>query len=156
MRFQILLIMIVAILTVTGCNERMNRGTATGFNPQLASDLGADDYGMRRYVVAFLYRGENRNRSQEEAEKLQRAHLDNINRLAQNGLLVVAGPFLDQGELRGIYIFKVETVDEAQKLTETDPAVKAGSLRMELHPWYGSAALLKVNEIHNQIAKTAI
>jgi hypothetical protein len=60
---------------------------------------------------------------------------------------------MDKGELRGIYIFNVETVEAARKLTETDPAVKAGRLEMELHPWYGSAALMEVNETHNKIQK---
>jgi hypothetical protein len=50
----------------------------------------------------------------------------------------------------------VESVDEARKLTATDPAIQAGSLRMELHPWYGPAALKKVNEIHTKIAKLKI
>jgi hypothetical protein len=60
---------------------------------------------------------------------------------------------LDNTELRGIYVFNVKSIEEAQKLCETDPAIKAGSLEMELHPWYGSAALLKVTEIHAKLAK---
>jgi uncharacterized protein YciI len=63
----------------------------------------------------------------------------------------VAGPFLDGGDIRGIYIFDVKTVEEAQALTETDPAIKAGRLTMELHPWYGPAALMKVKEISDQL-----
>ncbi|GGQ07080.1 YciI family protein [Shewanella litoralis] len=66
----------------------------------------------------------------------------------------MAGPFLTDGELRGIYIFDVETIEQAQQLTATDPAIKAGSLVMELVPWYGSAALMEVNAIHNTLAKT--
>jgi uncharacterized protein len=115
----------------------------------LAEELGADDYGMRQYVMAFLKAGPNRSQSQEEAMKLQKAHLDNITRMANEGTLVLAGPFLDDGDIRGIYIFNVKTIEEARALTETDPAIQAGRLAMELHPWYGSAALMKVNEIHN-------
>ncbi len=117
----------------------------------LARELGADDYGMRQYVMAFLKAGPNRSQSQEEAMKLQKAHLDNITRMANEGMLVLAGPFLDDGEIRGIYIFDVKTIEEARALTETDPAIQAGRLVMELHPWYGSAALMKVNEIHNRL-----
>ncbi len=54
---------------------------------------------------------------------------------------------------RGIYIFNVSTVDSARALTESDPAVKAGRLAMELHPWYGSAALMEVTRIHNTLQK---
>lgn len=117
----------------------------------LAIELGADEYGMKQYVMAFLKKGPNRDRSPAEAAELQKAHLENITRLAKEKKLILAGPFMDEGNIRGIYIFNVTSVEEAQKLTETDPAVKAGSLVMELHPWYGSAALMKVNEIHEQL-----
>lgn len=123
------------------------------YNKALADSLKADEYGMKKYVIAFLKRGPNRGQDSATAAQLQRAHMDNIQRLAKEGKLVVAGPFLDNGDLRGIYIFDVTTLEEAQKLTETDPAIKAGRLQMELHLWYGSAALMKTNEIHNQIAK---
>ncbi len=115
----------------------------------LAKTLGADEYGMKSYVMAFLKAGPNRSQSQAEAAQLQKAHLNNITRLANEGTLVLAGPFLDEGDVRGIYIFNVQTVEEAKALTESDPAIQAGRLVMELHPWYGSAALMKVNEIHN-------
>ena len=123
----------------------------TTYDAALAKKLKADEYGMRTYVMAFLKAGPNRDRSTEEARKLQRAHLDNINRLAAEGKLVLAGPFADDGPIRGIYIFDVPTVAEAEALTKTDPAIQAGSLAMELHPWYGSAALMMVNEVHGRI-----
>ncbi|MCB0472560.1 MAG: hypothetical protein KDC69_07840 [Flavobacteriaceae bacterium] len=126
------------------------------YDEKLAKELGADDYGMKKYVIAFLKKGPNRDRTPEESAKLQRGHLDNIVRMANEGLLVLAGPFLDNGELRGIYVFNVETVEEAKKLTETDPAIQAGSLVMELHPWYGTAALPMLKEYYDKIAKTKI
>ena len=124
------------------------------YDAALAQKLRADDYGMKTYVVALLKAGPNRDRSADDAQKLQRAHMDNINRLAADGKLVIAGPFADNGPLRGIYIFDVATVAEAEALTRSDPAIQAGSLVMELHPWYGSAALMMVNGIHRQIEKT--
>jgi uncharacterized protein YciI len=133
----------------------MNTAEET-FNEALAKSVGADEYGMKQYVVAFLRSGPNRDRTPEEAAALQRAHLDNIKRMAEEGQLVVVGPFLDNGELRGIYIFNVETVEEAEALTRTDPAIEQGQLVMELKPWYGSAALTQVNEIHRTIAAKPI
>jgi uncharacterized protein YciI len=127
-----------------------------GYDSVLAGSLGADEYGMKQYVMAFLKAGPNRDQDDSTARELQAAHMANINRMAEEGKLVVAGPFLDNGELRGIYIFNVKTVEEAQALTETDPAIQAGRLVMELHPWYGSAALMQVNEAHNKLAKTPI
>jgi len=126
------------------------------FDSLRATKAGADEYGMKQYVMAFLKRGPNRDRTKEESDKLQRAHLDNIGRLAAEGKLVLAGPFISEGDLRGIYIFDVKTEAEAKELVGTDPAIKAGSLVMELIPWYGSAALMEVGEIHKRIAKVKI
>ena len=72
------------------------------------------------------------------------------------GKLIVAGPFLDQAEVRGIFIFNVETVDEARKLTETDPAVQRGALQFALRPWYGSAALMDVSRVHKTLEKKSV
>ncbi|WP_306643613.1 YciI family protein [Sanyastnella coralliicola] len=127
-----------------------------GYDSLLAARLGADDYGMHQYVMAFLKAGPNRDGTEEERAELQRAHMENIGRLADEGKLVLAGPFLDDGELRGIYIFDVQSIEEAEALTATDPAIQSGSLVMELHPWYGSAAVMQINEIHQQIAKINI
>ncbi len=128
----------------------------SGHDPELAQRLGADEHGMHRYVIAFLKAGPNRGQSAEEGKQLMQAHLANIVRLAEAGSLVVAGPFLDEGPLRGIYIFKVATVEEARALTATDPAIQAGRLEMELHPWYGSAALQEVNGLHKRLQKKSI
>ena len=128
----------------------------TTFHSIKAAEYGADDYGMKSYVMAFLKKGPNRDLDSTEADKLQRAHLDNISEMAEAGKLVLAGPFFDDGDLRGIYIFDVETIEEAQLLTESDPAIKAGSLVMELKQWYGSAALLGVGKTHTTIAKKEI
>lgn len=136
--------------------EEANRPVGTGYDSLLAQQLGADDYGMKAYVMAFLYRGDAKGLDSLQRAELQRAHLDNITRMAEKGELVLAGPFMDGQALRGIYIFDVRTVEEAEALTNTDPAIQAGTLRMELRPWYGSAALMKVNELHKQVAKIDI
>ncbi|HHC79611.1 MAG TPA: hypothetical protein ENK46_07005 [Flavobacteriia bacterium] len=138
-------------IAVTGYTQTQ---TTADFDEVLAKELGADTYGMRTYVMAFLKAGPHRTDNKEAAAKLQKAHLQNIKRLANEGKLALAGPFLDNGDLRGIYIFNVASIEEAEALTKTDPAVKAGSLIMELHLWYGSAALGLVNKYHDKIAKT--
>jgi uncharacterized protein YciI len=123
------------------------------YDQELAESLGADDYGMRQYVMAYLKAGPNRDRSPEEAADLQAAHMANIGRMAEEGKLALAGPFLDNGEVRGIYIFATDSIEEAREWTASDPAIKAGSLEMELHPWYGSAALMQVNETHDKLSR---
>lgn len=124
------------------------------FDSIKAQQYGADEYGMKQYVIAFLKKGPKRDLDSTSAYDLQMAHMENIGNMAEAGQLVLAGPFMDDGDLRGIYVFNVKTVEEAQALTETDPAIKAGSLVMELLPWYGSAALMGINDEHKRVAKT--
>ena len=126
-----------------------------GYDSLYAAELGADEWGMKVYTMAFLKSGPNEDLDSAESAALQRAHLDNINKMAEEGKLVLAGPFDHDGELRGIYIFDA-TLEEAEELTNSAPAVQAGSLVMELIPWYGSAAIMEVNAIHQKIAKTNI
>ncbi len=126
------------------------------YDPQLAQKLGADQYGMKVYVMAFLKSGPNQLKDSVARHQLQIAHLKNIMRLADEGKLIVAGPFMDDQPIEGIFIFNVTTVEEARKLTETDPAIKAGSLIMELHPWYGSAALMETVSIHKKLEKKSV
>ena len=153
--------LIVACLALTGaCGAATSTSAPSGpvpsdgaFDQARATKLGADAYGMRSYVIAFLRRGPTPAADPATATALQRAHLDNIGRLASQGQLVLAGPFADDGDLRGIYVFAVATLAEAEALTATDPAIAAGALRLELHPWYGSAALLEVPGIHRAIAR---
>lgn len=124
------------------------------FDSELAQRLGADDYGMRRYVMAFLQPGPEKAIDPARARELQAGHMALIQILAGSGKLLLAGPFLDGGDLRGIYVFAVDSVEEAQALTANDPAVAAGALRVEFRPWYGSAALPELNAIHARIART--
>ncbi len=86
--------------------------------------------------LAFLSRGPKWTAEKTtETDELQKAHLANIGRLAEMKKLVVAGPFGDDGKLAGIFVFKVASLDEAKALAATDPAVKAGRLVLDVHPW---------------------
>lgn len=129
---------------------------APPYDSLLAARVGADEYGMKAYVMAFLKRGPNRSQDSLTAANLQKAHMQNINRMAEAGKLVIAGPFMDDGDIRGIYVFNVATVEEARALTETDPAVQAGRLVMELHPWYSSALLPVLAPMHKRLEKKSV
>jgi uncharacterized protein YciI len=99
------------------------------------------------YVFGLLVRGPKAVTAVTEEEKKQQAdiqagHMANINRLADLGKLVLAGPFAGGGERRGVFIFKVDTIEEAQALCDTDPAVQAGRLKVELYKWTVPAGIL--------------
>lgn len=148
MKATTLLFTLLLGFTLTGFAQQ-----STSYDSTYARKLGADFRGMRQYVMVFLKKGPTTIADTAKRNALQRAHLDNIGKLAKEGKLIVAGPFIDNTDLRGIYLFAVDSLEEAQQLANTDPAVIAGTLIMELHPWYGSAALMEVPKIHIKLQK---
>jgi len=96
-------------------------------------------YEMTTYQVGFLRKGPAFTPGETpELKKLQEAHLAHIQAMAASGKLLVAGPFTDGGDLRGMFVFRVDTLEEAKALAEEDPAVKAGRLVLEWHPWFAA------------------
>lgn len=122
---------------------------------QLAKRLGADERGMKSYVMVILKTGPAKVEAGKERDEIFKGHFANIMRLAKEGKLVVAGPFDDNNDWRGMFIFNVTTVEEAKALTDTDPVVKSGVMVPEFHKLYCTAALMEINGIHERIAQQA-
>ncbi|SRR5688572_18117088 len=78
-----------------------------------------------------------------DAAAIQRGHLGYMDELHKQGKLVAAGPFGGGGDRRGIVIYRVATVAEAQALAANDPAVKAGLLRIDARRWMTFKGILK-------------
>ncbi len=120
----------------------------------LAKKLGADDYGMKMYVFCILKTGPVTITDKAKRDSLFAGHMKNIGRLADEGKLALAGPFeKNDKQYRGLFIFNVSTIVEAEKLTQTDPAIKAGIFAVELTEWYGSASLMLTPEAHKKLQK---
>ena len=111
----------------------------------LATGVSAQEkpFQMDHYVMVFLYRAPNRpNIPEADSNKIQEGHMANIRHMAEIGKLLLAGPFEDNGDLRGLFLFKPGvSIDEVKKLVDADPAVKAGRLRYELHPWFAAKGI---------------
>lgn len=155
------IIPVIAFLCLTACSSEpapTPKSTDTAYDAELARALGADDYGMRSYVFVTLKTGPKDAEITDATERgaLFEGHFANMGRLAEEGKLVLAGPFMEAAPKRGLYIFDVPEITDAQALVETDPAVAAGIFIAEYDKYYGSAALKQINDIHVRIQKTKI
>lgn len=157
MKYTVLFSLFVsfALLAMPAKAQKTEVPANPNYDEALAKRLGADERGMRQYVMCFLKTGPLKVEDAAKRAELMKGHFAMINRLANEGKLIVAGPFSNGGDFRGIYLFDVKTIEEAQKLTETDPSIKEGYFKVEFIKWYGSAALMDVNNIHKKITKTS-
>ncbi|MFO1310998.1 MAG: YciI family protein [Burkholderiales bacterium] len=122
------------------------------YDPKLAQSTGADEIGMRGYVLVIL-KTAKRVPDGPERDEMFKGHFANISRLAAEGKLVLAGPLDGVDGWRGLYVFATPDIEEARKLVATDPVVVKGEMVPELHKWYGSAALMLMPEFHDKVAK---
>jgi uncharacterized protein len=123
------------------------------YDAELARQLGADEHGMKMYVLALLKTGPRTDLPKLDVDKAFAGHMANINRLAAMGQLAFAGPLGKNDRYRGLFIFNVSKTADAETLIATDPAIQAGLLAAETYPFYGSAALQQVNSLHNRISR---
>ena len=123
------------------------------FDAALAKKTGADEHGMRRYVLVILKTGPNRIAAGPERDEMFKGHFANMKRLSEEGKLAYAGPLDGVEGRRGIFILAVTDIEEAKKLTATDPVIIKGEMVAEYHKHMGSAALMQVRETNARIAK---
>ncbi len=128
--------------------------TNPNYDSTLARRLGADDYGMKKYVLVILKTGTNTTTDKSLIDSLFAGHMSNMIRLENLGKLIVAGPIgKNEDNWRGIFILNTATFDEASTLLQTDPAIKGKLLEPELYYWYGSAALPEYLKASDRIWK---
>ena len=126
------------------------------YDSTLAKKLGADERGMKMYVLAILKSGSATGLTQQQRDSIFAGHFKNINRLAKEGKLLTAGPLEDNSQnYAGIYVFNVSTIEEGKQLVATDPAVQAKVFDFDMFLWYGTAAFMQLPEIHTHIHKYA-
>jgi uncharacterized protein YciI len=112
------------------------------YNDSLAKALGADDYGMKKYILVILKTGGNTSTDKAYIDSCFKGHMANMEVMVKVGQLVLAGPMgKNDKTYRGIFILNLNSLEEASVLLQNDPAIKAKLLEPELYNWYGSAAL---------------
>lgn len=129
-------------------------GQKNGYDSVLAKKMGADDYGMKSYILVMLKTGPNLTKNQHFIDSCFDGHMQNMGVMVKANQLVVAGPIAKNDKTyRGIFILNLTDKLAAEKLLQTDPAIHAGLLTAELYQWYGSAALPAYLPIAEKISK---
>lgn len=142
------------MLLMTASLIAAGQETNHDYDSIMARQLGADDYGMKTYVLVILKTGPADIQDKELRDSLFTIHFSNMDRLAAEKKLVVAGPFsTNERQYRGLFLFDVRTPEEARELVKGDPTVTSGIFDIELYQFYGSAALPVYLETAKKISK---
>jgi uncharacterized protein YciI len=147
---------LLAMLTVVLCLPRAadaEEAPPPEYDEALARTLGADEYGMRGYVLVILKTGPSRVAEGPERDEMFRGHFANMQRLSEEGKLALAGPLDGVDGWRGLFVLAVSDLEEAKALAATDPVIIKGEMVAEYHKYYGSAALMMVKDAHKRIAR---
>lgn len=147
---KIVIIFLMVFITMDASAQQAN----PDYDAELAQELGADDYGMKSYVLVILKTGSNVDVDSELRTESFNGHMKNMSKLVEDNKLVVAGPIeKNDNDYRGIFILNVKTKEEAEELLLTDPAIKNKYLEADLYNWYGSAALPKYLDASERVGK---
>lgn len=155
------LMMIAALALSVGLPQAVLAGEKTAAAPaqadtydaELAKSLGADERGMRQYVLVILKTGPNKMPAGPERVKMFAGHMENIKRLAGEKKLALAGPMDGVDGWRGLFIMATPDIDVARSWTATDPVIISGEMVAEYHKYYGSAGLMMLNDVHPKLMK---
>jgi uncharacterized protein YciI len=152
----------LSLAALCGCasaEEVPEAATApAAYDAALAERLGADELGMRSYVLAILKTGPQDSviTGKDERAALFAGHFSNMGKLAEEGKLVLAGPLGGEDGRRGLFILNTADIDTAKEWVATDPTIEAGIFVVDFSKYYGSAALMMINEVHPTIQKKGI
>ncbi|HTM98886.1 MAG TPA: YciI family protein [Pedobacter sp.] len=150
MKIALITLFIALGLSVNAQEKKLN----PKYDEALAKKLGAEENGMKMYVLVMLKTGSNTTESKAKSDSLFAGHMANMSRLVSINKLIVAGPLAKNDKnYRGIFILNTKSLDEAKEILATDPAVKAKLLDADLFNWYGSAALAEYLTAEEKIWK---
>jgi uncharacterized protein YciI len=153
---RILLALAFCFAAAPAVAQESQPSAASNFDAALADKTGADERGMRGYVVVILRTGPTRMPDGAPRDAMFAGHFANMERLAKEGKLVLAGPFeQDPDGWRGLFVFAVGGIDEAKALTATDPVIARGERVAEYHACYVSAETMLIPELHEKLQPPA-
>ena len=128
--------------STVACLALLQGGAPTSSSPTVSQELT-----MTTYQLVMLKKGPSAAAAgTPEGQKIVKAHVAFLYKLADDGTNMAAGPFADGGDIQGILILKAPTPEKALEIESADPAVKAGFFLMEAAPflspegWFGKWA----------------
>ena len=143
----------LALATLLALPFAASAQATPAYDAGLATSLGADERGMRQYVLVILKTGPNKMADGDARKQMFQGHFANMGKLAADKKLVLAGPLDGKEGRRGIFVLNTPDIEAAKAWVSTDPVIIHGEMVAEYHKFYGSAALMMVNEVHGKIEK---
>ncbi len=133
---------LLLVVSQAGMTQNEPAAPAPQYDAELAKSLGADERGLRSYVLVILKTGPSKVPEGPARTAMFQGHFANMQRLANEKKLAFAGPLDGVEGRRGIFIFAVIRFGGRDINRE---------MVAEYHKLFGSAGLMMVNEIHNKI-----
>jgi uncharacterized protein YciI len=128
-------------------------GFAQQTDAELAKSLGGNENGLRGYILVLLKTGPKRVPDGPERTRMFQGHFANMERLAAEKKLAVAGPLDGVNGMRGLFVLATTDMEEAKAMVATDPVIINGEMVAEYHKFFSSAGLMAVNDIHKRISR---
>lgn len=153
MKFLSVLFAAILLCVSSAYGQKTDQPANPKYDAALAKKAGADERGMKSYVLVILKTGPTRVPDGKDRTEMFAGHFANMKRLAGEGKLALAGPLDGIDGWRGLFVLAVSDIEEAKKLVATDPVIIKGEMIAEYHKWYGSAAVMLVNENHEKMGK---
>ncbi len=137
MRFYLLPVFLLFLLCYNELSAQPMPIDTAGFQT-FTHQSGDTTYLMKQYFMCFLKVGPRRDQDEATAAQIQEAHLAHLAALGGQRKICLAGPFADDSGIQGVVIYSTPTYEEAVKLANQDPAVLAGRLVVEMHPFWAA------------------
>lgn len=148
--------LLLTIMLIAGLAVANGQQPAAEYDPNLAKEFGADNYGMKTYMLVILKTGSQVIENKALRDSLFAGHMRNISRLADEGKLIVAGPLsANDNNYRGIFILDTDSIELAKNWLQTDPVISEKVLDADIYRWYGAAALRSYLEVQEKVTKTS-
>jgi uncharacterized protein YciI len=146
MRIQMMAAIVIMLgLVLSGCASSGSAGAADG------AELHD---GQANYVFVLITTGPKAaEKSADERKSIFEGHMSNMQRLADEGKLIVAGPFggARNKNWRGLFIMDTPKVDEAKAWADSDPGVQSGVFSLEFRPMRASIELRKTMQFEKEL-----